>query len=815
MDKDRCDIGKRMKLRNLIYLLSLFFIFVVVQSCSTTKFVPEGEYLLSEAKIKSDTRSISTIEMEGYLKQKPNYKTFRLFKMPLGIYGMSGRDSTKWVNRVLRKAGEPPVIFDSTMIERSETDLERVMVNKGYINADVTSTVEFNKKKAKVTYYIESNKPYKINDYNISVSDSVIDTSILPPDILYSLNTNRRRKRKIPMRTDSVLVKNSLVKKGEIFDLSMLDEERSRITSVFRRTGYYAFDKEYIGFVADTAVGDNQVDLELKIYPYSLKSSNGEVIEEKHRRYVVKEVNIYVDHNPLAKEKLENYYPTSVFESGDYRIIYGERKKYIRPHVILSNCFIEPGKLYDENKTSQTYKALSRLRILKNVNISYTELIENDSTKLRCNITCVPDKKQGVLAELEGTNSGGFFGLESGLGYQHRNIFKGSEQFDIKLRGAYEALSSSFGSFSNNYFEIGGETSVQFPRFMFPFLSNEFKRSVYASTQFTANYTFQRRPGYFTRTVQSTGIKYIWQNKSPTAPRHTVDLLDVSYVHIPTLDSTFNSGLTENARQYSFKDQFIVSAGYTYSKTNLFPNRKSNYGRPISSIRASVESAGNVLALAAKLGKTPKGDDGVKKVFGTRYAQYVRGTTDYSQTIHLDERNSFAWHVGGGIAYPYGNIKEIPIQKRFYSGGANSVRGWGVRELGPGSFHPSEGKYDNFYYHSGDISFDANIEFRSKVFWVMELATFIDAGNIWTLHNYEGQKNGDFKFNRFYKEIALAWGLGFRLDFDFVLIRLDCGWKAYDPAKKPNESKGDRWRIKNPFDMGHNTAWHIAVGYPF
>lgn len=795
-----------MKFKVLALSFTIGFVIFTAQSCSTTKFVPEGEYLLADATVKSDTKAVSDMEMENYIHQKPNYKTFMLFKLPLSIYNMSGRDSTKWVNRTLRKAGEPPVIFDSTTIEKSKNDLERIMVNKGFLNAEVDPIIKYKGKKANVTYKIESKEPYKISRYSIEVPDSVIDSSIIPIRKLHN--------RTFSLSTDSVLALRTLISKGDMFDLSQLDAERDRISTIFRRTGYYGFDKEYIGFVADTTIGNHKVDLELVVYPFAQKLPNGQIIEIKHRRYTVDKVSIFVDYNPLVTENVAEFVPSSVYESGNYKILYGERGRFIRPKAILDNCFIEPGKLYDENKTTQTYNALSKLNILKNINISY-QLADLDSLKLDCIITCVPDKKQGFSAELEGTNSGGFFGVESSLGYQHRNIFKGSELFSVKARGAYEALSSSFGSFDNNYFEIGGETSLSFPRFMVPFLNDNFKRSVHASTEFTANYTYQRRPEFFTRTILGVGMKYVWQSKRLSAPRHTIDLIDISYVHIPNLSEDFKSSLTENAKRYSFSDQFIMALGYTYSKSNLNPQSKI-YGKPISSIRASAESAGNLLALVAKIRDVKKDADGSRKIFGTRYSQYLRGTIDFSQTMQLDEKNSIAWHIGGGIAYPYGNIKEIPIQKRFYSGGANSVRGWAVRELGPGSFYPSDKKkYDNFYYHSGDIRLDANIEYRSKVFWVMELAAFIDAGNIWTIREYQNQENGEFKFNRFYKEIAMAWGLGVRLDFDFVLIRLDCGWKAYDPAKRPDQSSSDRWRIKNPFDIGHNTAWHIAVGYPF
>ena len=782
----------------------------IISSCSSTKFVPDGEYLLSSTEIKVDAKDVTPLEMENYLKQKPNFKTFMLFKLPLSIYNLSGRDTTKWINKMLRSAGEPPVIYDSTLVEQSENNLKRIMNNKGYLNTEIFSNVNFDGKKAKIIYDIKSNGAYHINNYRVNLSPSVIDTAFFTQQMIDRVRQYRRfRNIELP-NTNTILLRNSLIQKGNKFDLDMLDEERSRITSMFRRTGYYAFDKEYIGFVVDTAVGAKNVDVELSIYPFAQRTQNGQIDESPHQRYMVKEVNIYVDYNPLVNENLGEYNVSSVHKSGGYTIYYGERGRYIRPNVILANCHIQPGVVYDEDRTTQTYSSFSRLNILKNISISYS-VIANDSTQLRCTITCVPDKKQGISAEIEGTNTGGFFGLEGALGYSHRNVFKGSETFNIKMRGAYEAITPSFRDFKDNYFEIGGETSLTIPRFIFPFLKKDFKRQIHASTQLSTNYTFQRRPGFFKRTVLSGTIKYIWQDRRTSSVRHVVDLLDISYIHIPELSLRFDTTLTMNARKYSFTDQFILGAGYTYSKTSNQSTRR-RFGVPVTSIRASVETAGNLLALAAKLTNAEADSMGVKKMFGTRYVQYVRGTFDYSQTIHFDERNTFAWHIGGGLAYPYGNFKEIPIQKRFFAGGANSVRGWGVRELGPGAFHPQNSQYDNFFYHSGDIRLDASMEYRSKVFWILELAAFIDAGNIWTVKRYEGQEGGEFKVKDFYKQIALAWGLGVRLDFDFVLLRLDCGWKAYDPANNPN---GRKWKINKPFDISHNTAWHIAVGYPF
>ena len=797
-----------MNLRNLLYTSALCVVLLLIWSCRSTKFVPEGEYLLSSAEVKSDTKGFSGYKMEPYIKQKPNYKTFSLVKIPLTIYNLAGKDTTKWINRTLQHGGEPPVIFDSTMVDNTADNLQRVMTNKGFLDADVEPKVKFDDKRAKVEYFIHAGQPYRINDYSIHVPDSSMSRFLVVPDYIKRFRHNPKQNL---LSVDSILGANSLIKKKELFDLDMLDAERERISSIFRRLGYYDFSKEYVGFVADTTVGNKQVDLELSLYPYSRRDTDGSTEETPHQQYMVKEVFLYVDYNPIVDGDISGYQTSETYERDGFKIFYGPRGRYIKPHIIINSCFIRPRQLYNERATTMTYSSLSQLHILKNVNIQYMRIDSDSLPQLRCIITCVPDKKQGISAEIEGTNSGGSFGLEAGLGYLHRNAFRGSELFNIKLKGAYEAVSPSFSNFRDNYFEIGGETSLTFPRFMLPFLNKDFRRSIHASTQFNANYTFQRRPDYFTRTVLSGGVKYIWQERQSNSTRHVVDLIDISYVHIPTLEPRLDTTLSVNAKKYSFTDQFIFSSGYTFTKSNANPNEYNRSNNPLYSIRASVETAGNLLSLIAKVTDRPKDQNGSRKIFGTQFAQYVRGNFDYSQTLRFDDRNSVAWRLGGGIAYPYGNFKQIPIQKRFFSGGANSVRGWSVRELGPGSFHPRK-ENDNFFYHSGDIRLDANIEYRSKLFWVLELGAFLDAGNIWTIKKYEDQDRGNFQLDRFYKEIAMAWGLGLRFDFDFVLIRLDMGWKVYNPEKDSNIR---RWPVTRPFDIGHNTAFHIAVGYPF
>lgn len=812
------------KIKTITIVITIF-----TYSCSSTKYVPNNEYLLNKAVVKVDAKDVSAFDLEAYIKQKPNFKTFEVFKVPLFMYNLSGQDTTRWYNKALRSGGEAPVIYDSTQVSPSVDALSRIMTNLGYINAKVEPKITLKDKKADIDFIIKSGDATLIDNYIINISDTVLPNNLRGN----KLNIPQSIKQKIKNNADSltsvneILKYNTILKKGDRFNLELLDSERDRITSLLRQYGFWTFNKEYIGFIADTLDKKNAVDLELVIYPFIERGPNNEKINVPHKQFMVDKVDIYVDYDPLIDGDLNSYIPKDTITRGNYRIFYGKDGNYIKPFVILGSTYIQPNRLYNEEWTNMTYNAMSQLSIMRNVNIRYDSYLENDTIKLKSVITAVPDKKQGISTEIEGTNSAGFFGIGSALGYTHRNLFRGSELFDIKVRGSYEAVTPNFTSFMDNYFEMGGEMSLTFPRFMFPFLKKDLRKKLKASTQFVASYTFQRRPDYFTRTVFSTGIKYIWEKRRNGLSKHTFDLIDISYVHIPKLYPRLANTLSDNARLYSFTDQFIVGMSYTYSRTNanvnLLNNKTSNFNnRSTYSFRGSIESAGNGLYLFSLLANI-KEENGSRKIFDTFFAQYIKGNMDYSKTIRVDEKNSIAWRLGAGIVYPYGNNKLVPFQKRFFAGGANSVRGWNIRELGPGFFYLKDA---NFNDQSGDIRFDANIEYRSKLFWKLEGAAFLDAGNIWTIRGTERQYKGEFKFDRFYKQIASAWGLGIRLDLKYVLIRLDCGWKLYDPADIPKykttESGYDvpngyrsKWKVVHPFKISKNTAWHIAVGYPF
>jgi outer membrane protein assembly factor BamA len=539
------------------------------------------------------------------------------------------------------------------------------------------------------------------------------------------------------------------------------------------------------------------------LHPYREVKPDGTIAEKPHRQYYINDVTVLTDYDPLHREGEAPFTPTDTVKTRNITVIYGKNGRSIRPSILRKANYLTPGMLFNERNLEQTYSSYVALNALHNVNVRFTEFEENDTMKLSATILTSPAKVHGFGMEVEGTNSAGDLGFASSVNYRHRNLFKGAEIFSARIRGAYESLSGSSLYGLSNYWEVGGETSLSFPRFLFPFFTERFKRRLRANTELKVSYNWQTRPEY-ERAILSGEWGYNWQNRTNSLARHSFSLIDIDYVYLADINRDFLQSLPEATRLYNFNNQFIVSSGYSYSFNSYNPQYRQ---RNTHSLRISVESAGNVLYAASSLLRTDKGDDGHYKLFGIDYSQYLKGDFDFSKGIVVDERNRLAFHLGVGLAYPYGNAERIPFERRYFSGGANSVRGWSVRSLGPGGMQIDSA---SFATQAGDIRLDVNLEYRTKLFWKFELATFVDAGNIWTIRSYPDQQGGTFDFREFYKEIAFSYGIGLRLDFDFFLIRFDTGFKAYDPQAKGSR----RWAITNP-NFRNNFAWHFAVGYPF
>ena len=763
-------------IRHLIYFSLLA---LALTACSTTRYVGEGEYLLDRVRIEADYSPTPTANLKSYLHQHPNQKIFGLVKWPLYIYNRSS-ERDRWVDRLLRRMGEPPVIMDTSLIALSRDELQRYMVNKGFVQARVDYTVDTTRRKrAFVHYRIRSGAPYLIRNYTLSPDDAHMDSLL---------------------RTEQ-----PLIREGQRFDRDELDKERQRITALLRNNGYFAFHRDYIYFTADSTTPE-RVSLDMRIKPVRI-ATDSLPIERAHRLYYLDTVRMVTDDKTLRPDssRLGGMEADTINVRG-VEICYTDGRRMLRPGVLYRRCFLLPGELFRERNAERTYASLAGLGALRNVDLRYDEVERGDTMRLLARVLTVAAAPQGFGLELEGTNSGGDLGFASALSYRHRNLLRGSELLTTRVRGAYEAISGGDrGSGWGNYWEFAAEASIHFPTFLLPFTTYDFRRRMRATTEFKLSYDQQRRPEY-RRAIISGGWNYNWQTEvQGHSARHTFKLIDVDYIYMLHVDTVFRSNLPELTAKYNYSDMFIVSSGYTFSLNSYNPLRRN---RSAHSSRMAVELAGNALYAWSRLFQADRGEDGSYKLFGTTYSQFVKADVDFARSLVIDARNSVAFHVGAGIGIPYGNSTELPFVRRYYAGGANNNRGWSVRTLGPGSMPVEEAT--TFINQVGDIRLDANIEYRTRLFWKFELAAYVDAGNVWTIRPYNYQPKGDFRLSNFYREIALSYGLGLRLDFEYFLIRFDTGLKAYDPQQHGNR----RWAITRP-NLTNNFAWHFAVGYPF
>ena len=710
--------------RQKIYIIALPLVLV---SCSVSKHVPEGEYILNKVEVKSDSADYDAGALKQYVRQKEKPKLFSLFKNPFS---------------------KKPVIYDSLQARLTCRDLLTAMQNQGFMHAGVQLYTTTKGKKLDATYMLHPGDPFLIGKVEYDVEDEQIRE-------LLHLDEPE----------------NQMLKPGMRFSVETLDNERKRITNLLTDNGYFRFHKDFIQFSADTIAGQKDIALTLHLMLYK---ANNNAPEVEHPRYEIRKIN---------------------FLSNDSDRI------HLRHQVLLNATALSEHQPYSASALQRTYNNFARLQAVKYTNIRFREV--PDSNQLDCNIQISTNKPSTIAFQPEGTNTAGDLGAAASLTYTNRNLFRGSEQLSIELRGAYEAITGLEGYQDQNYTEYSVETKLVFPRFVAPFLSNSFRRRQTASSELSVSWDLQNRPE-FHRRVFSTAWRYRWSE-----PRHHLswryDLLDLNYVYMPWISETFKRDYLDNADsqnailRYNYEDLFIMKMGLGLT-----------YSDGVDAVRVNVETSGNVLGAVSKALGFKTNSEGQRTFLNIAYAQYAKFDVDYTHLMQFDKRNALALHAGIGVAYPYGNSKVLPFEKRYFSGGANSVRGWGVRELGPGKFKGTDGRID-FINQTGDLKLDLNAEYRTSLFWKFEGAAFIDAGNIWTLRNYADQPGGQFKFSEFYKQVAAAYGLGIRLNFDYFILRFDMGMKAINPAYETQE---EHWAIIHP-RLGRDFSFHFAVGLPF
>ena len=722
---------------------------LILCSCSASRDMPEGQVMLNKVSVVADGKypDVNPSQLKNYVRQKGNSRWFSAVKIPLGVYAMAGEDTTKWINRTLRNMGEAPVVYDTLQARLSCENLQRALQNLGYLDSQVELYTEVKGKKLNAVYVLHPGAPFFIRNVSYVIQDSLI-ARLMAGDV-HKLN------------------------QGDKLNVDNLNKERSRITEYLQDNGYFRFHKEFINFRVDTVQSTHKADVTLLLRPYR----TSDIQDTLHTRYTIRNID---------------------YASGDPQ----DSVIHLRKNVLRENTFIREGKPYSASGLQNTYNHFGRLGAVKYTNISFEQ--DPDSALLDAHIQLQTNKPSTLSFQPEGTNTAGDLGAAASLTYENRNLFRGSESFSVQVRGAYEAIRGLEGYSNQDYIEYSVESRLSFPRFMMPFLSSEARRRTIATSELSLTYDTQNRPE-FHRRVLSAGWRYKW---SPLSSRnqYQFDLLNLNYVFMPWISDTFRKEYLDNPTnynailRYNYEDLFIMKTGFGFS-----------YNDGKTAIKTNIETAGNLLSLGSAIFGGNKDDLNQYKVFNIAYAQYIKGDIDYTHHLISGYNDQLVFHVGLGIAYPYGNSTILPFEKRYFSGGANSVRGWSVRSLGPGRYKDKDGNI-NFITQTGDIKLDLNLEYRTHLFWKFGGALFIDAGNIWTIRDYPSQPDGQFQIQNILKDLAVSYGLGIRLNFDYFIIRFDMGMKAVNPAYKTEDE--NHFPLIHP-RLSRDFAFHFAVGLPF
>lgn len=744
-----------------IQLFVGMMLIVLFSACNITKFVPQGDYLLNDVKIKVvDTKDVLPTDLTKYVQQHQNTEILGFWKLQLGIYNTASLDTTKWTSKNAHKVGEAPVIFSPDMADASVLQLTRAMNNKGYFRAEVDTAMTIKERKVNLVYTVKAGSPYLIGDY-------VVD---FDQQDLYDIAQSNR---------------SALLRSGDKFDADVLNQERQRVASAMRSRGYFYFDAEYIRFEADSLRKEQRIDVKMCLQPY-VEQMSSEEQDRLFRQYNIANVYFHIDYDLDRIPTDEEMYASS----RDGYIFTWVGKKLLRDKVLMRNCPIRPGDRYNERLVERAYARMNQLAPIKYVDISFEP---SSSNELDCHIVLSRNKLNSFSAEIEGTYSAGDWGVAAGMGYANRNLFRGAEEVSIDARTSYEWRQNG-----GRALEVKTTAQLRFP----------------SDVSVEIGYNYQNRPEEYNRSIFNAGLLYRL-NQPRLSLNHQFRLLDINYVYLPWISDAFRDQFLQstNILKYSYENHFIVGIGYSGDYTTY---RARQPHRSFLSLNYNVETAGNLLRLlAAPLKFNVDQESGNYTLLNTQFAQFAKADFSITYNHIINPNHRLVWHADFGVAVPYGNSQTIPFEKRYFAGGSNSVRGWAARTLGPGAYRGNGGWID-VNNQSGDIRLNLNLEYRAKVWSIIELAAFIDAGNIWTIYDYEAQPYGVFRWNEFYKQIALAYGVGVRLDFTFFVFRVDFGVKLFDPSRLYGATAGTQWRtVANGLNWGDDMSFHFAIGYPF
>ncbi len=779
----------------LYKLCLLLLLLMLVAACNPMKKVQHrGGYLLVRNTVKTDNPSLPSDEVAGFVQQKAIKSQLTVFRPGVWIYENTSRGKETAFKKWFReKFGAQPVILDSNLVARSEYNIRAYLRNKGFYHSKITHEFKYKNSTVSVTYRILAGKPYTISRLSYSIPDSLFGSFFFPDTVTSLLHT------------------------GAIFDTYKLDDERDRITQDLRSKGYFNFSKANITYRVDTAAGDLRANLTLVIKKIQENAAEfrDTVPATAIHRYFIR--NIYVmpdvDQSLLTGGK----YDTLAFkfrylrnDTVDQTLYYIHGQKIrLKPIAFSEAITLHTGQAYSQESIKNTYKKLIGLPIVRSVNIglsaSKDPLAPKEKQWLDCSIKLTRNPANTYNLGTEGTNSSGSLGLGFNFLFQNRNIFRRAEVFHLKINTSAElqvnvsqpATNSKLGLF--NALESGFEAGIDFPRLLLPVPLYSIEHNFMARTSLTAGYGFETRADYSRKLTTFSG-SYQWNTSQKI--KHIFTPLELSYVSI-NKDSAFQAylnKLTDPQFLGQYNNHLLTMIRYSMVWTNQMISKE----RKLFYIRLNAETSGNMFYWVDQItGKTPE-SGGYYTRFGVRYAQYFRYDVDLRKFWKISANRTIAFRITGGEGVPYGNSVSIPFEKSFWLGGANDMRGWRLRSLGPGRFINDSVSYDR----TGDISLQSTLEYRFGVYSFLNGSFFMDAGNIWLRNQNPDFPGGEFKLATFADQLAMDAGLGFRFDFSFFLFRVDWALRL----KNPGLTK--QWFQPQDFAF-RKAVWNFGIGYPF
>ncbi len=775
-------IVKRKRKWNKVIKFGVYIVLVLIGSllgsCSLTNRLTENELLIAKSSItythpvtvKKKQRLRS--ELSSFAKPKPNSG---LFKMKLRLYNsIKEPKKNKGLKYWLKyKLGERPALYKKSQLQKNQLFMEKHLTDQGFFNSAILVDTTVRNKKVAINYLVDCKGQYQLNQI-IYPSDS--------SDISFLIKEYQDK---------------SFLKSGANYQKSNLDKERSRLTKIMNDKGFFDFSSDYINFFIDTVKGNLLTDVYVNIEPLP---------EGKpHKTYSIDETYVVTNYD---LKQFSNTAQDTILSHPKFNIV--EDQRFIRPTVLRRMILQNPADIFSKEFQNASLNHLLDLGTFKFVNLKYIKYNDSLGNRLDRIYYMTPDLVQDIKVDLELNNrTGGYYGTVAAISYLHKNLFYGAEKLDARLSSGIETQVGNQLSFINTL-DFNLQLKYSVPKFVAPFRFKQYSGYHVPHTSVSLINNFQKREGFYSIFNTSILLGYEW--KETNKKLHQLNPIDFQIVRVFNTSNEFEALLKENNRlEQSFENTFIAGLNYIYN----YSNQSLNEGRNSLFFRGEFKLTGNLFYLYSKL--VQGNVDQAYELFGLPFSQFIRLQTD----VRLHKRlrnNNLVGRIAPGIAIPYGNSSVLPYNEQFYIGGANSIRAFKLRGLGPGGFVPPEINQEideQFLDQTGDIRLEMNLEYRFDLIKYLKGAVFIDAGNIWLLKSDETPE-GVFHFNQFIDEIAIGSGVGLRLDFEFAVIRMDLGIAL----RKPYLDRGfrwsfDQWDFKNRAFRKDHLNLVFGIGYPF